>query len=504
MNPSDELDAHAHRLRAQKHQISAVELQLGSMSSALDEMSARQAEDDAALAEAMAQAEAMLGQGTVLLDSGGDTDLVLEIHAELSGESVSHRGPLRTLAMVDGMDIAPDTSTADFEEALIAYSARNGLDLLADPFAKLMSASQRVAFERLVREDFSLKTANCDRYDYMLAGACGLIGGLVDVVFVGAASVKGGDEASPLGRAADSVVDSAVRTFARLMGWKGPKEGSDPTSSAIGWLERAFPVNYDHRHGVDVGGKFRMSTNNHHIKSLGHSPDLVGLFFSILDQFCNTAHFVADGRLISVDTKDFKLQGSTVAAKIFAGFVNWMGHLFSDMAGSSGAENRGSGIPIPFYSLLQFVDVGSFGQHRQKFATISVRVFEQGYDMRHGLAMSVPVMLTEVLTRITWVAKQWMVHKRPLSECMPFGSIPELRRMLLVSHGSLCMVDVGDAALRSGGDLIGFLLRGNMVAWVRFGYVSLTEVKAVVAAGSLDIEAVDAHLEMELARLLNC
>ncbi len=48
-----------------------------------------------------------------------------------------------------------------------------------------MSASQRIALEKRIRDDFSFKGAQCDKFDYMIAGTCGLIGGLVDVLFVG-------------------------------------------------------------------------------------------------------------------------------------------------------------------------------------------------------------------------------------------------------------------------------------------------------------------------------
>jgi hypothetical protein len=329
----------------------------------------------------------------------------------------------------------------------------------------------------------------------MIAGTCGLIGGLIDVLFVGLPGQ------GALTKAADNWTDSAVQKFARLVGWKGPREGSDPTASAIGFLEGRYRVNYDHRHGVDVDGLFKMSTMNHHIKSLGHSPDLVGLFFSILDQFTSSAHFVSDGHLIRVDTKTFELQGQTWAAKLFAGFANWLGHLFSDVAGSSGATGRGAGIPIPFYSLLQFVDVGEFGQHKQTFATVAVQVFEQGYDFRHGIAMSIPVVVTEMLTRLLWIVKRRFYHRSPWGECVPTAAVPELRRMLLVAHGTLCLVDAADAGLRSGGDMIQFMLRSNLIAWTRFGTIAIKELMAAFRTGTLDIEAVDEYLEAEYRRM---
>jgi hypothetical protein len=194
-------------------------------------------------------------------------------------------------------------------------------------------------------------------------------------------------------------------------------------------------------------------------------------------------------------------------AKIFAGFMNWIGHLFSDMAGSSGGRGnvgggRGSGIPIPFYSLLQFINIGSFGQHRQTFSTIAVKVFESGYDMRHGLAMAVPVLITELLTRMMWVIKHRFYHGQDWRDCIPSANNPELRRMLLIGHGSLCLVDVADAGLRSGGNIVAFLVRSNMIAWVRFGTVAIKEVKAIYMAGSIDVDAVDAYLDAEYSRML--
>lgn len=178
------------------------------------------------------------------------------------------------------------------------------------------------------------------------------------------------------------------------------------------------------------------------------------------------------------------------------------------MAGSSGGrgkENagRGSGIPMPFYSLLQFINIGEFGQHRQTFATVAVKVFEGGYDFRHGLAMAIPVLITEIFTRLCWCIKQKFYHDKPWVECIPSANNAELRRMLLVSHGSLCLVDVTDAALRSGGNIVAFLLRSNMIAWSRFGVLALKEIKACYFSGSLDFEAVDEYLDAEYKRLLS-
>lgn len=51
---------------------------------------------------------------------------------------------------------------------------------------------------------------------------------------------------------------------------------------------------------------------------------------------------------------------------------------------------------------------------------------------------------------------------------IPFGNHPELRRMLLVGHGTLCLVDGVDVAIRSKMEILDFALHLNFVAWRRF------------------------------------
>ena len=322
---------------------------------------------------------------------------------------------------------------------------------------------------REIREAF--RHDSCDKYDYLIAVGCGAVAGLVDIFYVGAPG-------SSLNKWTDSQVDKAVMSFAKLCGWS-PRAGQEGNvSSAIGYLEKMFPVNYDQRHSGDVGGLLKMSAKNHHMKSLAHSPDIIGLFFSILNQFTSTATFLNEGQLITIKTENYELQGSNFVSKLFCGFVNWIGHIMSDVAGSSGAADRGSGIVIPFYELFQLCDFGSFqvGEHRNTLATVATKVFEEGYDFRFGLAMAIPVVMCELSIRFAWALKRHFYHKRPLGECIPSTSHDDLRIMLIVGNGTLCLMDGADAALRSGGNCVNFFLRLNIIAWFRLTYLVLKEV----------------------------
>lgn len=244
-----------------------------------------------------------------------------------------------------------------------------------------------------------LKESVCDTSDYLISVACGAMAGLVDIFFVGMPGE------STLGTWTDLQVDTAVKKFASLSGWNPKAEKTDSVASAIGWLEKNYKVNYDQRHTADVGNLFPMNTKNHHIKSLSHAPDIVGLFFSILNQFTSTSAFINGGQLIMIQTETYELQGGNFPAKLFCGIANWFGHIMSDIAGSSGSRGnggRGSGLAIPFFELFQMCTFGEFqvGKDRQDFATLAIRAFQEGYDARFGLAMAIPVLICDLSIRI--------------------------------------------------------------------------------------------------------
>lgn len=313
----------------------------------------------------------------------------------------------------------------------------------------------------------------CDKYDYLTAVSCGVLSGCIDVFLVGSP----GD--SVLGKWTDAQADNFVKFFARKNGWSPRVGNEENVNSAIGFLENKFRINYDQQHNSATGGNVPgMTTTNHHLKSLAHSPSIIGLFFSILNQFTSTSTFLSGGQLITIKTDTFELQGGNFFSKLFCGVVNWFGHIISDMAGSSGATERGSGVPIPFFELFQLCNFGKFqiGKDRQDLATLATRVFQEGYDLRFGAAMAIPVALNELLVRLIWAFKRKFYHKLPLKECIPLVKYQNLRTMLIIAHGTLCVIDVADAGIRSGGNALTFALRLNLIAWYRLTALVLKEV----------------------------
>jgi len=407
------------------------------------------------------------------------------------------------------------TVSEDWEDYLnnvFAYADKYKIDLSKDPFDELLSKSEKAALNKMIKEDYTMKKANCDKYDYMIASFCGVVSGLIDVFFVGI------PHDSKLGKWSDNMTDNFVIKVAKKTGYE-PKDGKGGIANAIAFLEKKFPVNYDQATSESVGNLLGMSATNHHIKSLGHSPSIIGLIFSILDQFSSTSHFLDNGRLIVIDTQKQELRGSNFISRLFCGFSNWLGHLISDVSGSSssrrkGPNNRGAGIPMPLFELFQLFggkelykvyerNDKSNNFNKVSFADLSVKVFEQGYDARFAVAQTIPVLFNEISIRLLWSIKSKFYHKRSFVDSLPFGSKPELRVMLLTGHGVLCFVDGADALLRSGGQPLLFILRMNFVAWKRLAFSGLIEVRAKYKESAIDLNALENDLKKEWNTLYN-
>ena len=346
-------------------------------------------------------------------------------------------------------------------------------------------------------ETIRLLTPECDKLDYILSASSGALCGIIDVFLVG----KPGE--SPLGDITDKWFANRTIDFAKICGYTGEKNS---LSSAIKFLEKKFKIPYDQSVG---GGIFRelidLTPSNHHFKSLGHNPTLLGLFFSILNQFTNTSDFVSNGELISLNNSDgkFELQGKNIPSKLFCGIANWIGHLISDVSGSSGSKGRGMGIPSPIWAWSNDViaikaklniPVTEFDKSVNELA---LKLFEKGYDVRFQTTQAIPVFINEMVVRLLYSIRRLIgyyiaVPKKDRSwgllwkSCEPFSNAT-VKRMLTVAHGTFCIIDIGDATIRGFEKGIGsfnvfeFVLRLNVVGVGRFAISLYGETKRAIS-----------------------
>ncbi len=331
----------------------------------------------------------------------------------------------------------------------------------------------------------------CDKYDYMIATFCGVTAGLIDIFFVSDPLT------SVLGKNVDKVAEGLTKKAAQFF-WINDqrttgksKKMPQTLEQCISYLEQAFPVNYDARYAKDLivkeGVLSGMRPVNHHLLSLSHSPDPIGLIFSIINQFMGYATFIDNGTLVHVVPKKTSgaipyLQGNNLPSMLFCGFVNWIGHLLSDLVGSSstrkaGKTGRGMGIPIPFYELFLLCDFGDFDG--KTFAEMMISVFEQGYDLRFGATMAIPILIEELMIKSIWIIRQKFIRKKTWEESIPSHKYADLRIMLIVGNSTLCLVDGVDAVVHgvAEGNVISFICHLNLIGWVRLVLLVLKELR---------------------------
>lgn len=340
---------------------------------------------------------------------------------------------------------------------------------------------------------------NCDKLDYALSACSGALCGLIDIFLIG----KPGE--SPLGNITDKWFENRTCDFAKLCGWNGAKDGSDPLKSAIGFLERHYHIPYDQRGMGDAGSEiFGLNAKNHHFKSLGHNPSLLGLFFSILNQFTNTSDFISDGKQMELLEADggFELKGNSVTAKLWCGFTNWFCHLMSDVSGSSGGKGRGMGIPSPLWtwtndiiSIKSKLNIPVF-QFDKDVNNLALNIYEQGFDLRFQTAQTIPVIINELVVRLFYSIRRLIKYHKETDKanysfkglwkaCEPFSN-PTVKRMLTIAHATFCLIDITDATVRGfvsgGGNFNGieFFLRLNVAGVGRFSICLFGEAKRAI------------------------
>ena len=324
-------------------------------------------------------------------------------------------------------------------------------------------------------------TPQCDRIDYALAASSGALCGILDVFLVG----KPGQ--SPLGDMSDQWYEECVKRFARFCGWD-KEDGTLP--SAIRFLGRKFKVPYDQRGAGDAASEiFEINMSNHHFKSLAHNPTLLGLFFSVLDQFSNTSHFITRGELVSIQEADgkFCLYGHDVPSRLFCAFVNWFGHILSDVSGSESSKGRGMGIPSPIWSWTNDIIAirRGLGIPTSDFDinmnNLALKIYDEGYDARFQTVQAIPVFINELVVRLMYGIRRVVRYLSVTDKgsrsfgglwqaCEPFTNA-SVKRMLTVAHGSFCLVDLADATvhgLAGGGNIVEFVMRLNIIGMGRF------------------------------------
>jgi len=293
-----------------------------------------------------------------------------------------------------------------------------------------------------------------DGIDWAISGVAGIMAALVDTFLV-----KMPSSAGLLG--AKKTTGGALSDFIRerLRQTHKPEE--------IRKLEAKYRVPYDVQHSGDLAKKVSgLGPRSHRFQSLGHDP-ILGFLFGVYD--------ILRGKMTAVDASGHlivqTITSPDAGMSIFQAVARQFGHLRSDISTKAG-------LPAPLMPLLQFMQAGSFGKGNRTVGEIARLMYAKGYDFGHFLAMSVPVLIIEVLVRFAYCIKR-LQEGHELSESIPINlpgkpCQPKLQTMLFVSHLIATAVNGGRAYLTSNPLAI------NYPQWVMFTKSSLNQLKWVL------------------------
>lgn len=254
--------------------------------------------------------------------------------------------------------------------------------------------------------------------------------------------------------------------------------------------KKGKPLSNDEIKKLKENMKTKISHDSHHLDDLTHHPSILGLAASITQQFGAKALFQnRDGKTIPIavekiktqrrgkETIEIRLVGEDLRSKLVCGIVNWIMHLLSDMAGSSGAARKGNpgmGLPGPIMSFLKEASMIP-GMNKTTLPEKLYELFTQEQDFLNGYALdfrselaigvelgkqAIPVFVNTVIVRCFYFLRhliqgikenggfKGLDRKAVLKKSIPFKN-RSVSRMISVATGTFMMVDLVDAAVET-------------------------------------------------------
>lgn len=399
-------------------------------------------------------------------------------------------------------------------------------------------------------------TNDADNYDYALAVSSGIIAGLIDSLFVGEWNFAKAKKKSNI--ELNNMIIEFAKKDPRYIPWcenpgkNGRRKLRDPNrlASAVEFLEEKYPLPGDGEWNFENSG---VTPNTHRLDDFCHHPTVVGMICCILVQFTGEIKYHrADGKefIMPVTINEYgNFVSDSFYGKIFAGIINWFftasktlanrkGHLISDIAGSLTSvkkKHAGAGIPgtvmstLKELSILPCIKNTSFAENLRKAYQNGIggkksqlnlglfnKLFEGAnskFDMRTEMAVkyefrrqSIPVIINEIIVRAFYFIRRFIEQAKETKSLLDIewkNLIPAnnrtIVRMMTVASTVFCIVDLGDAVIRSGIESYGnastladiIILRVNFVGIGRF----------TVAVGTeLYMDARGERLEMAIAK----
>ncbi|MBM0743154.1 hypothetical protein JOY44_16315 [Phormidium sp. CLA17] len=205
-----------------------------------------------------------------------------------------------------------------------------------------------------------------------------------------------------------------------------------------------------------------MSPKSHRYQSLGHDP-VLGFVFGVLDIMRGTITGFSYDKLTHTHTW---MQGAVWSdlepVGLIEAFLRQLGHLISDVA-------TPMGLPAPFMTLIQGINVGSFGKKGRTVGELARWMYLNGYDFRHFLVSGITPAVIEIILRAYIMLRHYSEHGETKFD---LASHPKYRSMLLAAHSIATVGNAGKIILMQGNPLA-----INYAEWMAFTRYLVPSIK---------------------------
>ena len=287
-----------------------------------------------------------------------------------------------------------------------------------------------------------------DAVDVIIPVLAGILSGAVECFFGGFVKTASGKSVSgTLSAYVESLFNKAL------------------PADKIAELEKLAKVTYDAQDNrnttvfVDT-----LSSYFHRFLQLGHDP-ILGFVFGVADMLRGTMTTIDyNGNFVVQLMENYS---DRKAANLFEAIAKVFLHMLSDV-------NTPAGLPAPFMALFNKLRIGSIRAEKLNVSELVKGMYGQGYDFRHFCAMSVPVMIIEVVVRVSYFVKR-LAEGHSFSESIPVGlnheMKPKLGTMLFIAHSASTTINAGKVIFTKNP------LDINYPQWLAFARYSVKQLK---------------------------
>lgn len=303
------------------------------------------------------------------------------------------------------------------------YVLHQELDPLA-PYELLLTDAE---FKKLRDESYDAKYL-WDKWDYIFVGASGILAALSDFLLVRIpATMNSGEYSGQIG----SPLTAWLKQY-------NTTKANDWFAQWTKHLSDTCKVPYDNQR-IIAG----MYPKSHRFQSLGHDP-VLGFIFGILDIMRGTITGFSYDKLTGNHAWVCEVVPSQYQPiGLIEATLKHMGHLISDVA-------TPMGLPAPFMTLIQAINLGSFGEKGRTLGELSRWMYLNGYDFRHFLVSGITPGTIEIILRAYIMLRHYSEHGETK---FSLDNHPKYQSMLLLSHSIAALGNAGKITLMQGNPL---------------------------------------------------